>query len=72
MLPSNKRRSIIATEQSDSIRVICRFRPRKNSENSEELNLSGTAGFIIDEPRASVEIVDTFERKSFTFDKVSV
>ena len=75
-MSSSKRKSLstaIATENAQSIKVICRFRPVKQIEidrygQSESMNSSN---FIIDEERGTVETNVDYDKKSFTFDRVS-
>ena len=74
MQTSNKRKSGLLhgsisskTDSSDTIRVVCRFRPPKKSE-SHEHNI-----FHIDEDHATVEIkLESLEEKVFKFDRASI
>lgn len=68
---SEKRKSTaLKGGESDSIRVICRFRPPK----AVEIEMHGQSGklenFMIDEARGTVTVDIDFERKSFAYDKV--
>jgi hypothetical protein len=69
--PSKRRSSILSTSNnsSDTIKVVCRFRPAKKTEI--EIYGQGTNdSFKIDEVRSTVEVIADYEKKSFTFDKV--
>jgi hypothetical protein len=74
---SNRRKSVstaLATENAQSIKVICRFRPVKQVEidrygQSESM---GVTNFNIDEERGTVETQVDFDKKFFTFDRVSL
>ena len=56
---------------SDSIRVICRFRPPKESEIEFHGQSTKLENFMIDESRGTVSSDVDFEKKNFTYDKVS-
>ena len=56
---------------SDAIRVVCRFRPPKQSEIDHYGQSSSFEHFKISEETGTVDVQsDLAERKSFTFDKV--
>ena len=70
---SNRRKSIIA-ENSQSIKVICRFRPVKQIEverYGQEAAMMST-NYKIDEERGTVEAQVDYDRKNFTFDRVII
>lgn len=75
MTAANRRKSMTtAAENSQAIKVLCRFRPVKQVEidrygQSESM---GATNFNIDETRGTVETLVDYDKKSFTFDKVSV
>lgn len=74
-LSSSRRKSVstaLATENAQSIKVICRFRPVKQVEidrygQSDSMNATN---FNIDEERGTVETNVDYDKKSFTFDRV--
>ncbi len=64
---SNKKR----ISNSDSIRVLCRFRPPKKSEIELYGQSDSVDNFLINENYGCVEVKsESGEKKSFTFDKV--
>lgn len=73
---SNRRKSVstaLATGNSQSIKVVCRFRPVKQVEidrYGQSSSMTET-NFSIDEDRGTVETHVDYDRKFFTFDRVS-
>lgn len=68
---SEKRKSAtLKGGDSDSIRVICRFRPPKAVEIEMHGQSTKLENFSIDESRGTVSVDIDFERKSFAYDKV--
>ena len=69
-----------AVEESNNIRVVCRFRPEKvkdgikydprSAKAVRESKESSCETFEIDEENSCVSVLDTFEKRSFTFDKM--
>lgn len=55
--------AITAIENSDSIHVVCRFRPTRTTDS--------TPGIDIDRNSNSVSLPGSYDRKTFAFDKVS-
>lgn len=76
-LSHNQKKHAVA-EESNNIRVVCRFRPEKAKDGlkynpkaakAKEKDESSNT-FDISEENSSVSILDTFEQRSFTFDKM--
>ena len=56
--------------ESDTIKVICRFRPPKSAEIKLHGQSSKLESFSLDLERGTVETNDTVEKRAFTFDKI--
>ena len=72
------RKNSVIESESTNIRVICRFRPDKivdgkkydGKEASKSVQTKSTESFQIDEENNRVLLLDTFEKKSYNFDKL--
>lgn len=56
--------------QSDTIKVICRFRPPKQIEMEQYGQSNRVENFVLDEDRSSVEAISDVDRRTYTFDKL--
>jgi hypothetical protein len=65
----------LVINSNSTIKVVCRFRPEKEGEalatTASGVLTPGQSGILLDNERGTVEmLMDTYDRKAFTFDKL--